>query len=394
MKKLSNYRWVILAIVCLLCFIANYIQFQVSALATQIMPDLGISTAQFSSLLMAPMLSAVFLSIPAGALGDRFGAKRVISIGCVISVLGAFGRLIATNFTLMMIMLLGCGVFISLLNANLIKVLGIWFKEETETAMGLFYASSCAGIIIAQMTGTLFPSVKIAYVFSSVALLISSVLWILFVRDCPEGETLPEPEPALKYLKVAVKSKNTWIVTLAVGLGIASTTAYAGFLPQALTLGQGIPEGLAGTMAAVVTVGSFIGSLVGPAICNKLGKYKSFLVVTTLIGAIVMYFTWYTPVGFFLWAMLILNGIFTAVQGPIMQAMPIMFPEIGEKYAGSAGGIVGTGSLLISYVIPILVSIVAGDNYALNLGIESAVFGLGIICALLLPELGKGKKQG
>lgn len=60
-EKLPSYRWVILTIVSLLCFIANYIQFQVSALATEIMPQLHITTAEFSSLLMAPMLVAVVL---------------------------------------------------------------------------------------------------------------------------------------------------------------------------------------------------------------------------------------------------------------------------------------------------------------------------------------------
>lgn len=392
-EKLPSYRWVILTIVSLLCFIANYIQFQVSALATEIMPQLHITTAEFSSLLMAPMLVAVVLSIPAGSLGDKFGSKKVISVGCVLSVIGAFGRFIAANFWMMMIMLLLCGIFISLLNANLIKVLGTWFKQDTDSAMGVFYAASCLGITLAQITSSWFPSVNAAYLFSSVSLLILTICWMMFVRDTPKGESLPPAEPTAKYLKVAIKSKNTWIVSICAGLGIASTTAYAGFLPQALTLGQGITNKTAGVMSAVVTIGSFFGSLIGPAWCNKLGRYKMFLTVTTLIGAIVMYFTWYTPAGFFLWAMLVINGFFTAISGPIVQAMPIQFPEIGEKYAGSAGGIVGTVSMLISYIIPILVSKIAGNDYAKNLGIESLVFGLSVICILALPEIGQKAKK-
>ena len=392
-EKLPSYRWVILTIVSLLCLIANYIQFQVSALATEIMPQLHITTAEFSSLLMAPMLVAVVLSIPAGSLGDKFGSKKVITVGCVLSVVGAFGRFIAANFWMMMIMLLLCGIFISLLNANLIKVLGTWFKQDTDSAMGVFYAASCLGITLAQITSSWFPSVNSAYMFSSVSLLILTICWIMLVRDTPKGESLPPAEPTAKYLKVAIKSKNTWIVSICAGLGIASTTAYAGFLPQALTLGQGITNKTAGVMSAVVTVGSFFGSLIGPAWCNKLGRYKMFLTVTTLIGAIVMYFTWYTPAGFFLWAMLVINGFFTAISGPIVQAMPIQFPEIGEKYAGSAGGIVGTVSMLISYIIPILVSKIAGNDYAKNLGIESLVFGLSIICILALPEIGQKAKK-
>ena len=392
-QKLPAYRWVILTIVSLLCFIANYIQFQVSALATVVMPQLHITTAEFSALLMAPMLVAVVLSIPAGSLGDKFGSKKVISVGCILSIIGAFGRFIASNFAMMMIMLLLCGIFISLLNANLIKVLGTWFKQDTDAAMGVFYAASCLGITLAQITSSWFPSVNAAYMFSSVSLLVLTICWIVFVRDTPKGESLPPAEPTMKYLKVAIKSKNTWIVSICAGLGIASTTAYAGLLPQALNLGQHISNSTAGIMSSVVTVGSFFGSLIGPAWCNKLGRYKMFLTVTTLIGAIVMYFTWYTPAGFFLWAMLVINGFFTAISGPIVQAMPIQFPEIGEKYSGSAGGIVGTVSMLISYFIPIIVSKIAGNDYAKNLGIESLIFGLSILCILALPEVGSKAKN-
>ncbi|MEH7108519.1 MFS transporter [Bacillus sp. JJ1764] len=392
MKKLPAYRFVIVAIVCLLAFISNYIQFQISALAYVIMPALNLSTAEFSSLLLAPMLVAVFFSIPSGALGDRIGAKKVVSVGCIISVIGAFGRIIATNFALMMLMLLACGIFISILNANLIKILGIWFQEETEKAIGYFFAAACMGIVVSQMTGTLFPSVNSAYIASSVALLIGSVLWIAFVKDCPEGMSLPKPEPVVKYLKHTAKSKNTWIISIAAGFGLASSTAYAGILPQALTFAHGVNASLAGTMAAIITVGSFLGSIIGPIVCNKLGKYKPFLIVTTIIGAAIMFYNWYSPAGIVMWIVLILNGFFTAVQGPTTQALPFLLPEIGDKYAGSAGGILGTVSLLMSYFIPIVISSIVKDNYALNLGIESVIFLLAVICYFFIPELGrKGK---
>lgn len=75
---------------------------------------------------------------------------------------------------------------------------------------------------------------------------ISWVLWIVLDRDVPEGQSLPEPEPVLDYLKVAIKSPGVWLISAGVGFGLASTTAYAGFLPQALQLGKGIDVATAG----------------------------------------------------------------------------------------------------------------------------------------------------
>ena len=95
-------------------------------------------------------------------------------------------------------------------------------------------------------------------------------------------------------------------------------------------------------MAAIVTVGSLFGCIVGPAFCDKLGKFKGFLIVTTLIGAISMFVTWYTPVGFLLWTILVINGFFTAINGPIMQSMPVLLPRLVISMLAPLAGIVGT----------------------------------------------------
>lgn len=67
-EKLPSWRWAIVSVVCLLCFMANYMQYQVSALAVEVMPMLNIDTVGFSMLFLVPMLTAVFFSIPLGAL--------------------------------------------------------------------------------------------------------------------------------------------------------------------------------------------------------------------------------------------------------------------------------------------------------------------------------------
>lgn len=389
-SKLPSWRWAIVSVVCLLCFMANYMQYQISALAVEVMPMLGIDTVGFSMLFLVPMLTAVFFSIPLGALGDRIGSKKVVTVCAAISVAGGFLRCFTLDsFTMQMISMFLLGMGISALNANLIKILGTWFREQTGFAMGLFYASSCVAIVIAQVCAGMFDSVFNSYMVAAVAMTVSWILWILLARDVPEGMPMPEPEPVFDYLKVAVKSPGVWLISIGVGFGLASTTAYSGFLPQALELGKGIDGVTAGLMAAIVTVGSFFGCIVGPAFCDKLGKFKGFLIFTTLIGAVSMFITWYTPVGFLLWAILVINGFFTAINGPILQSMPVLLPEIGDTYAGSAGGVIGTVSLLMSYFLPIAISAIAGVDYTLNMGLESLCFLLSAVPVFFLPELGR-----
>ena len=399
LPKLSNYRWVILAIAALLDAISSYIQFQISALAVQIMPELHISPAQFQGLLMAPMLIAVFLSIPAGSLADKFGAKKIVSFGLVISVLGAYGRLFAKNFLTMFLTLLLFGVYMALLNANTLKIFGTWFKQDTNTAMGVFFASASVGIMLSQATSSLFPTVEKAYIFSSTVLLVLAVCWIIFVKDTPKGEEIPQPqteqgksESSFEFFKAAAKSKKTWYVALAVGFGMGASEAFSGILPQAFAA-RGMTPAAAGVVASVATIGSLAGSLFGPAVINKAKKAKPMMIVITALGGLLMAVTWYIPLGMPLSIALILGGVFGAMTGPIMQAMPITFPEIGPKNAGSAGGLVGTVSLLLSFFLPVIISSIAGKNYALTFIIQGLVFVVQIIVLAVLPDANAARRH-
>ncbi|MBA1393162.1 MFS transporter, partial [Lactobacillus sp. XV13L] len=315
-----------------------------------------------------------------------------VGIGCVISVLGAFGRLFAKNFVTLMIMLLLFGVYMALLNANTIKILGTWFKQDTNMAMGIFFASASIGITLSQLTGYLFPSVSAAYTFSSVVLLILTICWFIFIKDTPQGEPIPKTESATKYLGVAMKSTKTWLVGLCGGIGTAATMSFTGILPQALINGKGVAAPSASTIAAVATIGSLLGAMFGPTVVSKFKTAKPVMITMIAISAISMFLTWYAPVGGILMLDLVIGGLFGASTGPIMQAMVIGFPEIGPKYAGSAGGLVGTISLLLSYVLPIVVSTIAGHNFVITFSIQALLVALTAVFVLILPDANRMRK--
>ncbi|WP_161522290.1 MFS transporter [Bifidobacterium xylocopae] len=394
MKK-PAYRWVILVIVCLVGILSNYMQYQISALAVFLMPMLKISQTGFSTLMMMPMLTAVFLSIPMGTYGDRIGPKKVVLAGLAVAVIGAWVRTFGLNFPMQVLSMFLLGAGIAALNSNLVKIFSVWFGDQTQMAMGFFFGSAGVGVILAQMVAPMF-SVFNSYLIAAIILTVATIMWIILIKDAPDGVTLPPAtDSPLKYFGVAAKSRNVWLVALCYGFSMAASTAFAGFIPQTLINSNGFTPQTAGMVASAAALGSIIGSIVGPAISSRLGKWKGFLVLTIVVGACFMTYFWavvimmqQAPTLAILLTIMFVSGAFGAINGPIVQAMPFALPDIRGKYAGSAGGLVSTIGLLCAFFIPVIISAVAGGNYVLNLGLESLIFLLSVVFVLLIPELG------
>ncbi|NLO96545.1 MAG: NarK/NasA family nitrate transporter [Peptococcaceae bacterium] len=393
----SPYRWVILLLVGFSSMIGGFSQYQMSALAFRIIPQFELSTVQFSSLVTAPMLLAVFASLPAGALGDRFGVKKVVSVGAVISVMGNFYRVIADSYWELFISMVLLTLCMTLINANFAKYLGLWFpKKQLGVAVGIYYLLCMSGATISlALTAALFDSVYDAFLTPAVIMLVLTVLWIVLAKNKPPGaEDLPVM-PVLKYVRVAAKSRNVWITGLATAFAMGSMVTMMTYLPTAFTTVKGIDPSEAGFLTSLFTFGTLVGSLVLTVLCDKLGVMKAFIIVITLGGTAALYLSWILPEGVIVWILLVIAGFLAGSSMPILFTIPIRLKEIGPVYAGSAGGIVSTIQMLGGFFLPtFVIGKIAGNNYNLlfNLGCLSFLFI--VVFTLFLPELGWRKQAG
>lgn len=388
--KPAPYRWVILMVMWLSTFIGCLAQFQVAALAFKIIPELHLTSSQFALIMSAPMLPAVLLSLAAGSLADRFGVKRVVTLGFAFSVVGVYFRYAATDFTTMFIMMILAGLSSALLNANAAKLLGAWFPmEKMGTAMGLYFSSAATGITVALATSAMFPSSKSAFITAGIFMLVVWIAWMALIKAKPEGAPDPLVMPVSKYIGVVAKSKNVWLVGLGMMFFMGSNMAFSGFLPNALNAVRGVDPVTAGLMASIVTIGTMLGAIVGPAMSDRVGRIKPFLAPVCILGAIAMYASWVVPTGAIMWATLFVLGIFMGISSPLLMAFPMLLPEIGPTYAGTAGGMIATLQLLGAFIIPAFIIIpLAGSNFSMLFGLSSLFFLLLGVVSLFLPELG------
>jgi len=389
MKK-ERYRLVILLIACIAMFSPNYAQYQLSPLAPCLMTDLGISNTEFASIFSAPMIPAIFLSLGAGILVDRFGAKKVLGIAMLISSGGLGLRLMANSYTSLFVSMVLVGFSALFLNASGPKILGAWYPpSQIGVSLGVFFAVSTMAMAIGMGTTAMLPSVQSAYWLSFIIGLLALSLWLFFMKS-PEqlDDNLHQTpsQPIRHSLKVVLNSGPVWIVGLCLMLIMGGNLIISSFLPTAL--GQrGIDPVTAGAISSAFMLGSLAGCLLTPALASKFRKLKLLLFILGLIAAIFETFAWQAPIGSVLWLTLFLTGLTLGGMIPLLVSLPIRLPAIGPQYAGMAGGLTATLQLLGAVILPTrLIVPLAGDSMSfIFLGGGICLFLAGVV-ALFLPD--------
>ncbi|MDQ7096568.1 MFS transporter [Desulfosporosinus sp. PR] len=395
-SKENSYMWVILAIIFLGQVLLNVLSFQIGGMAAQLIPALHLQPSQLAMALSAPMLASAVLGIPAGALADRFGVKRIAAFGLIISSVSSFARISAASFGALFAWMLLIGFGIAVLNSNAAKLLGAWFPiRRMGLAMGIYVVGAGVGITIALATSPLFPSIHSAFLTSAIAMTCVTVLWLLFIKNKPAGAP-DQPVLSMTHcLGVAAKSKNVWFGALAIFFMMGTYVTQSGFLSNALVQAKGINPVQAGLVASSLTLAFIVGGLLGPIISHKTGLIRPFLAPTAILCALSSYLAWNVPFGPLTTVFLILAGLFIGMTPPLILSLPMSLPEIGPVYAGSAGGILSTFQMAGAFFISsyVIIPLAGPDINKVFLYIAAGYFIYGIVM-LFLPELGaKAKKK-
>ena len=388
MKKQNGigYAWVILLVVCLANFTPSFAQYQMSPIAGELMERFSLNKSQFASIFSAPMIPSIFLSLASGLLVDKFGAKKVIAIGLIIASIGISGRLFATSYETLLIPMILAGFSATFLNANGAKILGSWFPaEKVSMVMGISLASSTIGMTVGLSTTALFPGIKTAFMAASMLSVIMLIVWLFFMKESKGVKEQNETIPMKECISRVVKNKFIWIIALCLMFTMGCNVTMSTFLPAVLNA-KGVDVSLAGAMSALVTVGNLCGSIFAPMIAVKFKNNRVFIFSLGLCAAVFTILAGRIPVGLGLTLCLFIVGVSIGGLIPSLLSLPIMLPEIGPKYAGTAGGVIGTIELLGAVVIPTyIIAPLAKSNEWLFLlaGLCSAFV---CICSIFLPK--------
>lgn len=220
---------VVLFLTWILFAVYYFNRFNYSPVIPLIKADLDISNARAGALLAFFFLSYMAFQLPAGYLGDRFGPRKMLAAGGIVSVIGnlIFSQVNGFAFLALGQMINGMGQAVGWSSA--IKMVVNWFpKERRATAIGFFITcvtiGSSAGIRMSGLIGDRLGW-RASFMIPPVLMLGTLVVFWLVVRDSPAdtGHSGFEDEAALEQIvpgdfksriRLVLTHRTLWIVAL------------------------------------------------------------------------------------------------------------------------------------------------------------------------------------
>ena len=277
-----NSRWAILGLI----FGARLtmgIQFQsVASVAPLIVSDLRIGYGQIGWLMGLYMLPGVVIAYPGGALGRRFGERRLVLVGLALMAVGGVATAASHHFPLAAAGRVVSGAGGVLLNVMLTRMVADWFAgRELATAMSVMLTSWPVGIGITLATfGALasLSSWRLAVHVTVIASLLAFLLMAALYRDPPRREA--------RAAGTALAPRDAWLSILAGivwGLFNASYVVFLSFAPGFL-VSRGASVAAAGAVTSLaiwVTLGSVP---LGGLLADRMKRPDLLTVVGSLLG--------------------------------------------------------------------------------------------------------------
>ena len=398
-QKRKHLIFLITALLFAAQFIGNYGDFQLAAIPARIYAAFGLTDMQFSSLVTAPMLPSIFLSIVIGLLVDRFGIPKIVGIWMILAAAGFILRLFAENYTVMLIAmaLSGCGCMI--VNANIAKLASALYPmDKVSKVVGILMAGANAATAVAFATTSMLPSLRVIFLIPAVAAAAIAVLWALFARDSLFTENrAPEEEKAnvAQSLKLCFRSRSLWLAGLTLFLILGSSMVLTNFHVTALTTLKGYSEAMAGSFNSVLMVGAILGSVFLPIfVTKKPGQAPLVVFIMLVISAVTSYGMIALPAAG-IYVCSFINGALRSGVIATLMMTPVLLKEIGPKNAGTAGGFIITLQLIGNVVVPTYIIVPLGGGNLTTYFILASVcmFLAAGVCLIFMKTSGAFEKN-
>ncbi|PLZ02890.1 MFS transporter [Burkholderia sp. WAC0059] len=398
----------VLLLLCAMYMITYVDRVNVSTAASQFGPELHLSHTQVGFVFSAFAWPYLVFQIIGGWVGDRFGPRRTLALCSIIwagatvmtGLSGGFVSLIVAR------LLLGFGEGATFPTAT--RAMSNWMPAETRGfAQGITHAASRIGNAVAPpliVWLMLTTGWRGSFIATGIASFLWALVWIWYFRDDPRDHpriTDGECAALATYSGVKERAPVPWRrlsfrmapVTLVYFCYGWVLWLFLGWIPQYFLHNYHMQLGKSALFSSGVFFAGVLGDWLGGALTDRIlrrtGRVR--LARNAMVG-VSMFFTllslapilFVSNISVTLAALCLSAGFFfnEMTIGP-MWAVPM---DIAPKYAGTASGIMNTGSALAAIVSPTLGGwlIDRTGNWNLPFTFSMALMAVGIVLSFTM----------
>jgi predicted MFS family arabinose efflux permease len=370
-------RWSILAVLFAVRLTMGF-QFQsVAAVAPLLEPQFGVSLADIGLLIGLYFTPGVALSLPGGAIGQRFGDKATVLAALLLMLIGGLAMAVSNSWNVQLAGRLVAGAGGVLLNVQMSKMVADWFAgREIATAMAVFVNSWPAGVALSLLV---LPTIGTTYGVGAVHLAVVALiaLGILLLA----ATYRPPPNIANAVAASAPLNRDAMMAVTAAGLiwglfnvGFAMVFSFG----PSMLVERGWSITAAGSTISIVLWVAVFSVPLGGLLADRTGRPQTILAASCILFAMLMLAF---PRG---------SAVLPAVIGlgwmGGLPAGPIM--SLPARVLQPATRAIGMGIFFTVYYAAMMLGPVVGGALAKWTGSAAAAFDFGAVMLLAcLPLL-------
>ena len=357
-----RYAWVILGVVFLASVAASLNQAKVPPLMPVLMEEFNLKLSQVGMLMSVFALTGLILSLPAGLILKRIGAKAagLAAVGClgIGSILGTLSYQAGWLFASRVIEGIGMGLIAVVAPVSI----AMWFPRENQgVPMGIWSTWVPIGNLIIY---NLAPRLEITFGWRAVwwagagfALVAFLLYWIFMRMPSSLPSNHQSGRAALANEKVfsfwsSLANRNIWLLSLSFSCLTLVFMGFGPFFPTFLSEIRGYSSPQAAFIASIGTILILGSAPLAGWISDWIGSRRLVFSIPFLIYAVMMIFP-FKLTGWMLYTFMILLGI---IGGSVPTATFAAVPEVMGKpeLTGLGLAVVMMGSNMGMFIGPIL----------------------------------------
>ncbi len=278
-------------------------RFNYSPIIPLLKVDLGITNTQAGWLMALFFISYTIFQLPSGFLGDRFGPRKTLTWGAIISITGNLIFSQATSLGILSLGQLVNGLGQSMGWTSSLKLIVNWFpRSRRATAIGFFATCVTAGSSVGiRLSGLLGDHLgwRSSFIIPPVLLSVVTLLFWMMIRNNPGERGLPDFDDEIhlekriendprSQLSQVLTNRILWSVALVYFCFVYVQFGCLVWIPSFLKEAYAMSVDRASTISALVLLPGIVASPLAGFLSDHYfgGKRKPLILVLMIILAL------------------------------------------------------------------------------------------------------------